>query len=122
MYSEIESWLDNVLNTEIPENTKGFIFNLYDDEDDNWSIEVVATSRFDENDPDWGCDELDDFGTREEPFAWEEHTGWENVQQECSDIIAEYLSAGEYADVLKQAEGVGIGFVDGELEILYTNR
>ncbi|MBR3354727.1 MAG: hypothetical protein IKG47_05145 [Oscillospiraceae bacterium] len=119
MYSEIESWLDNVLNTEIPDDTKGFIFNLYDDGDDNWSMEVVATSRFDENDPDWGCDELDDFGTRDEPFSWEEHEGWETIQDKCSEIIAEYLSDGEFAGVLKQAEGVGVGFVDGELEVVY---
>ncbi len=119
MYSEIESWLDNVLNTEIPGDTKGFIFNLYDDGDDNWSMEVVATSRFDENDPDWGCDELDDFGTRDEPFSWEEHEGWETIQDKCSEIIAEYLADGEYAGVLKQAEGVGVGFVDGELEVVY---
>ncbi|MBR0342770.1 MAG: hypothetical protein IJH64_11100 [Oscillospiraceae bacterium] len=120
MYSEIESWLDNVLNTEIPDDTKGFIFNLYDDGDDNWSMEVVATSRFDENDPDWGCDEIDDFGTRDEPFSWEEQAGWETIQDKCSEIIAEYLSNGEYSGVLKKAEGVGVGFVDGDLEIIYT--
>ena len=121
MYSEIESWIDNVLNTEIPENVKGYIFNLYDDGDDNWSMEIVATSRFDENDPDWGCDEITDFGTRDEPFAWEEPTGWEDIQQKCSDALAEYLAAGDFADVLKKAEGVGVGFVVGDLEILYTN-
>ena len=119
MYSEIESWIDNVLNTEIPEETKGFIFNLYDDGDDSWSMEIVATSRFDENDPDWGCDEIDDFGTRDEPFSWEERAGWEAIQDKCSEAIAEYLSAGEYASVLKRAEGVGVGFVDGDLELVY---
>ena len=120
MYSEVESWIDNVLNTEIPEDTKGFIFNLYDDGDDNWSMEIVATSRFDESDPDWGCDEIDDFGTRDEPFSWEEPAGWEEIQDKCCEIIAQQLSDGEYASVLKRADGVGVGFVDGDLEIVYT--
>lgn len=120
MYSEIQEWLDSVLNTEIPEGTKGFIFNLYDDEDGQWSLELVAASRFDENDPDWGCDEITDFGTRDEPFSWEEETGWEAVQEEVSDALAEYLAGGEYAGVLKSVEGVGVGFVDGELELLYV--
>ena len=122
MYSEVQKWLDDALDQPIPDGTAGFVFNLYEDGDDLWSLELVATSRFDENDPDWGCDELTDLGTRENPLSWIEDAGWEAIQQEAADALSEYLSGGKYADVLKKADGVGVGFVDGELELLYVRQ
>ena len=36
------------------------------------------------------------------------------------EILKGYLENGEYEDVLKSKPGVDIGFVDGNIEILYT--
>ena len=35
------------------------------------------------------------------------------------DLVNEYLSSGKYANKLKRYLAVGIGFVDGDLHILY---
>ena len=70
MYKKIEEWINNVLEQKIPSETVAFCFNLYEDEDDTWSMELVGTERFDIDDSDWACDEVTDFDTRDEPLSW----------------------------------------------------
>lgn len=65
MYDKVSAWLDDVLKQNIPDDVEAFCFNLYDDGNSSWSMELVGTERFDENDFDWPCDEVTDFGTRE---------------------------------------------------------
>lgn len=120
MYHQIANWLDNVLSQCIPEDVIAFGFNLYDDEDNRWSMELVGTNSFDRGDADWCCDEATDFGTREKPFTWEENAAWDNILEKITLCLKEYLENGKYADVLKDKNGIGVGFVDGDLEIIYT--
>lgn len=120
MYNKISEWLDTVLENEFPDEVIAVAFNLYEDGDDSWSMEVVGTSSFDEDDPDWACDEVTDLGTREEPFAWEEESSWEEVQSEMSHILVKYLEEGKFADKLLGFKGLGVGFVDGDLVIIHS--
>lgn len=119
MNQEIAAWLDAVLEQEIPAAVAAFCLNLYDDGDDNWSIELVGAGRFDPNDPDWPCDEVTDFGTREDPLSWEETANWEKILETATAACADYLAHGSKADVLKSKAAVGIGFVDGEIQLLF---
>lgn len=119
MLNEVSDWLNATLDQKIPEEVTAFCFNLYDDGDGNWSMELIGTERFDEDDEDWPCDEITDFGTRETPFTWNSDAEWEAVLEGMVSAIKKYLEGGEYAGVLKSKEGIGIGFVDGDIEILY---
>jgi hypothetical protein len=38
----------------------------------------------------------------------------------CDIILSEWIKRGKYADLLKSKAGVGVGFVDGDIEILHT--
>ena len=120
MYNKIEEWINNVLEQEIPPETAAFCFNLYEDEDNTWSMELVGTERFDLDDSDWACDEITNFDTREEPFSWEKDAEWDEILDEVVDALKQYLENGLYADILKSYAGVGVGFVDGDIEILYS--
>lgn len=120
MYSKIADWLDQILGQDISEEVIAFGFNLYEDEDDLWSMELVGTGSFDAEDEDWCCDEVTDFGTREEPFTWERKADWDEILAEIVSCLKEYLEKGRYAGVLKDRMGVGVGFVDGDIEILYA--
>lgn len=120
MYTKIENWLDGVLTQEIPEEVAAFNFNLYEDKRCSWAIELVDTGSFDEEDEDWACDEVEDFGTRENPLTWRKDAEWEEVLEEIASVLKQYLNTGMYAEVLKAGEGIGVGFVDGDIEILYT--
>ena len=119
MYQEIEAWLNVVLEQDIPSSVAAFGFNLYEDGNNAWSMELVGTESFDPENEDWICEEVTDFETRDDPFAWEQEAGWEEILEEVILVLKEYLENGLYADLLKSRCGVGVGFVDGDVEIVY---
>ncbi len=110
-------WLDAVLKDELPSEVKAINFNLYEDTENTWSIELVGTSEFDENDDDWACCEV--FSTRENPFVIEQEGDWQTVEEIFEEWISDYLANGKLSKKMKQNEAVGIGFVDGDLTILF---
>ena len=110
-------WLDEVLKGELPSEVKAINFNLYEDTENTWSIELVGTSEFDENDDDWACCEV--FSTRENPFVIEQEGDWQTVEEIFEEWISDYLANGKLSEKMKQNEAVGIGFVDGDLTILF---
>ncbi len=121
-YDDLRKWIDEALDQGIPEGVVALNFNLYDDEEGDWSSDVIGASSFDMNNDDWACDEVTDFGTREEPFSW--HDGdkdWEEILQEFKDYIGRYLIEGKHAEKLKEYKAIGVGFVDGEIELFVPN-
>lgn len=119
MFDKVSNWLDNVLMQDISKDVVAFCFNLYDDGDNDWSMELIGAARFDTDDEDWPCYEVTDFGTRKENLVWNKTAQWDEVLDEMVAVLKEYLQKGKYAEVLKSKSGVGIGFVDGNIEILY---
>lgn len=118
----VADWIDNVLKDQvISENIIAFCFNLYEESDENtWSMELVGTERFDLEDEDWACNEATDFGSRENLYYWEMECEWDEALEYMVNELKQYLSNGKYADLFKSKQGVGIGFVDGNIEILYS--
>lgn len=116
----ISDWIDNLLDTDIPDDVAAFCFNLYEDGDGIWSMELVGADRFDTEDEDWPCDETTDFGSRENPYEWEMDCDWEDALAYIVNALKEYLTYGKHAELLKSKNGIGVGFVDGDLEILYS--
>ena len=119
MYENFEKWLDGALEMEIPDEAVALNFNIYEDGDDWWAVELVACDRFDVLDQDWACDEIADFGTRDNPFSWQEEADWSDIQEQMNTALRSYLEDGRFADVLKDYEAVGCGFIDGNIHILY---
>lgn len=120
MYAVVEKWLDNILVQTIPTSVVALNFNLYEDGGNNWSIELVGTERFDLEDEDWCCDEIFDFGTRENPLSWSKEATWDEILEEMIQIMRKYLEQGLHSNILKEYQGIGIGFVDGDIEVLFT--
>ena len=115
--STFEAWLDESLAGEIPEEVVAFMFNLAEP----WCVDVVGCGSYDEEDADWGCDEVfrPETGALDLP---EEVVGedWESVLESCKGMIAGYLkreSAG--SALLKRATAVAVGFVDGDVEVVW---
>ncbi|MDE6092731.1 MAG: hypothetical protein K2G14_06500 [Ruminococcus sp.] len=123
IYSEFANWLDNLLeNNDMPENTKAFNFNLYEEEEGEYiyGVQIIASDRFDADDDEWACCEI--WSSEEDIFcvstADEDEKGREQVQKFISEMISDYLGNGKYKDILINSKGIGIGFVDGELEYI----
>ena len=117
MYNEFTEWLDDILEKELPFDGVALNFNLYENVDNYWSIQLVTTESFDIEDDDWVCDEV--FTTGEDMYFWQQETGWEEILELAKQWMNQYLENGKYADDLKMYEAVGIGFVDGDIDILY---
>ena len=122
MYNEFEAWLDAALEAELPDDIAAFNFNLYEDGDNLWSIELIGASRFDPEDPDWACDEVTDFNSRDPLFTWQAECEWDEALDTMVDILKKYLNEGKYSDLMKSKNAVGIGFADGDIEIIYISK
>ena len=112
----MENWLDRTLEHTIPDEVIALAFNLYEDGEDQWSMELVGSNSFDADDPDWVCDEV--FATRDDPYVWVQKATWEEILQEVTVQLQTYLETGKYAEKVKSYEGIGVGFVDGEITLL----
>ncbi len=117
---QISDWIDNVLNSDIPDKIAAFCFNLYEEGNGSWSMELVGASRFDLEDEDWPCDEITDFDSRKDPYKWEMDCTWQEALAHMVNELKEYLANGKHAELLKSRTGVGVGFVDGDIEILHS--
>lgn len=116
---KFKEWLDNILKTKLPAGVIAINFNLYEDGDNKWSIELIGASSFDENNEDWACDEI--FTTRDNPFVLVEESDWKTIEIIYTNLINEYLENGKYSNMLKQYTAIGIGFVDGDISIVYRS-
>lgn len=116
-YEIFEKWLDEILSNDMPEEVEAVNFNLYEQGNDSWSIELIAAASFEENDEDWACDEV--FDTRDMPFDISYDGNWEEVLELFSGFVCDYLKKGSYAEKLKKFKAVAIGFVDGDINVLY---
>ena len=120
MNRKLEKWINRLLKKNIPDNVIAFCFNLYEESDGSWEMELVGTDYFDLEDEDWGCYEVHDFGSREKSFNWKMECDWEEALAYIVNELNQYLANGKYANLLKASKGVGVGFVDGSLEILHS--
>jgi hypothetical protein len=120
IYNEFSLWLDKYLDKDIYEKAVAVNFNLYEGADDNYHIEVIWSDEFDESDSDWACSEI--FTTRDDVFhisRTKDILKWEEGLEFIKDLVNKYLANGKHSAKLKVYQAVGIGFVDGDLEILY---
>lgn len=118
-YEEFEKWIDDVIGSGLPDETVAVNFNLYEESEDNtWAVQFICADTFDEEDGDWACDEI--FSSDENMYIWTETGGWEKALDTAASNIKEYLEKGQYAKDLKKFEAVGVGFVDGDIDLVYT--
>ena len=116
-YVGFTTWLNKVLQSPLPENTKAINFNLYEEAQPNtFGIQCVATSSFELNNDDWACDEI--FSSNENMYFFANSNGWEHALKEVEENVKAYLEK-EDSSILKKYDGIGLGFVDGDLIIVY---
>ncbi len=121
---QFAAWLHESLAEDIPSDVEAFCFNLYEpagQRDVKFGIELIGAGRFDETDPDWPCDEVWEPQRRgiSIPRAYSGED-WEQCLGKLKALLERQL-AGSLPGVapLKRARGIGIGFVDGDVEIVW---
>ncbi len=116
--SPFAAWLDAALSRHIPDDVSAFNFNLYEGAA-TWDIEIVGAADYDPADSSWACDAI--FSYPELFFMPHDTVGlqWEQALATAIELITIYLRDGSRREVLRSAVAVGVGFVDGDLTILW---
>ena len=79
-----------------------------------------------------GEDPVRDYWPGEETFSTEENifeipyevlgSNWEMWLKNILEYINEYLSSREKANIMKSFNGIGAGFVDGDMYLIWSNK
>jgi len=120
--SDFATWLASSLSQCIPDSVIAFSFNLYEPamvDGVKFGIELIGSGEFDANDPDWACDEIWEPEIRgvNIPITYSGEA-WEECLQKLKALVILELDSPE-TEILKSRRGVGIGFVGGDLEIIW---
>ncbi|MDE6709153.1 MAG: hypothetical protein K2J76_01550 [Oscillospiraceae bacterium] len=121
IYNVFSSWLDNAMSGGIPEESAAAYFCLYEEHGEHlWAVQFICTECFDPDDDDWACCGI--FTTGEDLFRWDTDMEWQDAQVTAEKLVEKYLSEGKYSETLKALHGVGVGFADGDITVLYRNE
>ena len=114
------SWIDKSLQEPIPADVIAFSFNLFEPALGGYGIELVGSCEFDREDEDWACEETFVPAQREMNIPTDVCDGqWDECLQIMKSKIEKYIHMDRPgAIVLTKSKGVGIGFVDGNLEYI----
>lgn len=118
-HEDFSKWLEGSLE-KLPTEVVAVNFNLYEGVDQTYNIELIGTETFNEADEDWACDEI--FTTGGNMFylpRTNDIEDWEDGLSFITKMIERYLENGKAANMLKNLQAVGIGFVDGDIELLH---
>ena len=121
-YTAFATWIDKHLSENLPDDIVAINFNLYEGSGNTYDVEIIGSDSFDEEDEDWACGEV--FSTRDDLFFVQRTNDiaeWEEGLSFISALVEEYLREGKYAGKLKSYTAVGIGFVDGDIDILHRS-
>ena len=117
----INKWIDEQVPDQLPKNVIGISFNLFENQN-GFGIEIIGSSSFDETDEDWACDEIWEPKQRQFEIAKNiSGNDWKSCLENMKNIVSEYLENGNKKSSLKQVQGIGIGFIDGDMEIIYKS-
>ncbi len=123
---EFRQWLQTGLDTDIPEHVRAYSFNLFElafEDGVKFGVELIGASAFDPDDSDWACEEVWEPAQRQLliPIEYSGDT-WQVCLERMRDMVAKFLeSDSAAARKLKSKAGVGMGFVDGDLEIIWRS-
>lgn len=120
IYTSFHNWVSEVL-IDVPDDISGFVFNIYEEEDE-YCIDIIGTSEFSEDSDEWANQEVWNSGSLMFIIPKEKTTDWEEVHDLVADSVDEILTLedDDTANCLMTSEGIAVGFIDGELEYIWT--
>lgn len=117
-YETFEAWLDKYLIKGLSPDVQAVNFNLYEssESDEDFDVQLIGAAEYDHDDPDWACNAI--FST-EEDLCRIKATDWEECLQIIISYVQKYLSNGKYVESIANLQAITVGFVDGDLEIVF---
>jgi hypothetical protein len=120
---EFNSWIDAAFASEVPKTLVAYSFNLFElgPQEAKYGIELIGADEFDTDNSDWACNEVweADPSSMLIPRTFANGT-WEECLDDVRALLTNILSkSSATATKLKEAIAVAIGFVDGDLELIW---
>ena len=121
---QFEGWLEQAFASEVSSDVKAFSFNLFEPafvDGVKFGVEVVGSSEFDPGNADWACEEIWSPKQRQLniPVAFSGET-WEQCLEAIKSVGVTTLGKhSREAACLKSRLGVGVGFVDGDMHVVW---
>jgi hypothetical protein len=119
---DFKAWLMASTSTAIPASVRAFSFNLCELDDDGspFGVELIGSSEFDSEDGDWACDEVWAAIPRmiEIPVAFSS-SSWEGCLAAVKRLVVAAIEEDGAGEVLKTREAIAVGFVDGDLDLVW---
>jgi len=121
-YLEFNAWTDRLLSKHASSAVVAYNFNLYEHANE-FAIQLVGTRSFDLRNQDWPCDQI--FSSGEDLFCLPHNVvgdKWQDGLEAAKSLVKTYLDHGTQAALFKASCGVGVGFVDGDIELAYIRQ
>jgi hypothetical protein len=118
-YQDFAAWLDGRLAVPMPPAVVAFSLNLYEG-NDSFDVQLSGASSFDPEDETWACNPV--YADEENLFRIARGLvldDWEAALDLVLLCMERYLREGERSAVLRASRGVGVGFVDGDLHVIW---
>lgn len=123
--SAFRGWLQSILSSPVPDEVQAFAFNLYEPagvRGVRFGVELIGAERFDADDSEWVCDEVWEADPRgiDIPVDFS-GPDWEPCLAKVRrEIEAALETVGPVSATLKSRQAVAVGFVDGDLELVWS--
>jgi len=117
--NEFFAWVDAALGRSIPTETVAFHFNLYEGAA-SVHVQLMGTDSFEGGEQYWPGRET--FTTGEDIFEVPfESAGaaWPQWLESLKIVVLAYIDSGNRSALLRSSQEVGIGFVDGDMYVLW---
>lgn len=121
LYKTLAFWIDSVLVDSLPSGIAAFHFNLYDGPYTH-DIQLIGAPTYDANDSDWACD---DIFMSPNPHLELPHSvvgaPWKAGLESTISMLLRYMNS-EHSGAarLKESQAVSVGFVDGDLHVVWA--
>lgn len=117
-----KAWLRSSTNTVVPESVRAFSFNLCEmgDGSSPFGLELIGSSEFDIEDSDWACDEVWAATPRmlKIPLAFSS-SSWETCLAAVKGMVVMTIDGNSAGEVFRTREEIAVGFVDGDLDLVW---
>ena len=119
-YQKFAEWLDAELEQEIPE-TGGIYFDLFSPTEDGFGMYFNVAETFDPDDDDWACEPAYCSDTMH-MVTTNGELEWDAALAAAVRLIRKYLREGKYKSVLRNYDGIGTAFSDGDIAYVYVRK
>ncbi len=118
--ADFENWIDVILSIEPACEIAAYNFNLFEGTE-AYAIELIGASEYDPEDSDWACDDV--LGADAPRFQLPNDlasSDWEAALVLVKTMLGTYLNSDRSgAKKLRRSVAVTVGFVDGDLELVW---